>query len=1337
MSFAAFKALHQPTGVTECAAAFLTHNDDEEDEDDKLPDLVVVKGSLLEIYTIHTSEGTKAWLELAASFPLHGTVESLAVLPKQPDNERQKRDAIMLALRDAKVSVLEWDDDIRALRCSSMHCYEGEAHESLKGGRTQFPLPPVVRADPQGRCAAILLYDSHLLILRAQTAGALEDEDDAVGGISVCGAASIASSYLVNLKNLGVFNVKDFQFLHGYIEPVVTLLHESDPTWAGNLANRKNTCSLTTLSLNLSQQLQPVIWSAQELAYDARQLVAVPAPIGGTLALSSNVLYYYSQTSAFALALNENANWPVGPGDMPRSPMSVELDAAHATWLSPDSALLSLKTGALFVLSLVLNNRAVRNLDLTSAGASVLTSALCTITDSLLFLGSRVGNSMLVHFSNKTSDKHPEPPAKRQRLAEEEQEQEIAHDEELSLYQTDTLTTAAAHKYTFRITDHLVNHGPVRSFACTSVPSISGTDVMPSSTTPHRVEMVTCSGHGKNGSLVVLQRSVRPEVVTQVELPAINGMWAVHYNGAAMTDDSEAHAFLFISLASSTMVLETGEELSEVPETVEFWRQGPTLAVSSICDRSRLVQVYRTGLRLLDGPKLLQEIPATDFHGAAGAYLQQLGSRQVKDTVISSASIIDPYVLLRLSNGSIRLLRCENGEKLVAQDVPLDGDEAQSITACTLYHAEQGSWLSATTVGIVLAIAYQSGRMELRTIPSFDTFFRCAAFPSSVRILAHADVAAPSTPNLGEDTAKKETSAGTLSLSVVELCMAVFDHQGVVGRPYLLARLSDGGLLVYQMFTCEDSNGADQLRLERKPITYNRPDQAAAAGFAEQRMVAFHGINSTQGVLISGPNAVWAMVNRGRIHTFPQSDVAMTAFTPFHNVNCPHGFIYSTPEGQLQICQLPTVNFEADWTHRKIPLRCTARSIAHHLESQTYVVATSQKPNTRPPAPSPKPQSDDEEAPTVTTVSAEQEQFDIRVFTPDNWESVWQQPMEPAENVLTLQQVSIKDISIGTMVSLIAVGTAVVAGEDASCRGRLILLSVTRNNTSVDGGALSSKPDITVKQLFAHEFKGPLSALAALDGYLLLAIGPKIIVHTWNGTELTGAGFFDAPIYVTSISVVKNFVLLGDVKKSLYFLCWREDGRQLTLLSKDFEPLDILATDYIIDGSALSLVASTGGGNVSLFSYAPRSVESWKGQKLIPRGHFHIGSCVPAFARLKLAATAAAAKANRHAAFFVALDGSVNFFAPIDEITFRRLQELHLRLVFQINHVAGLNPQSYRAAALQGAANTPCNIVDGELLEQYEMLTTDEQLRIAHDIGTTRERILGNLRDLAVSTSLM
>jgi cleavage and polyadenylation specificity factor subunit 1 len=106
-------------------------------------------------------------LELACSYRLHGNVESLAVLSHRREEYRRRRDAIVLAFRDAKIAVLEFDDSTHGLCASSLHYFEGPEWQHLKRGRESFPCGPIVRADTQGRCAGVLVYTCQMVILKA------------------------------------------------------------------------------------------------------------------------------------------------------------------------------------------------------------------------------------------------------------------------------------------------------------------------------------------------------------------------------------------------------------------------------------------------------------------------------------------------------------------------------------------------------------------------------------------------------------------------------------------------------------------------------------------------------------------------------------------------------------------------------------------------------------------------------------------------------------------------------------------------------------------------------------------------------------------------------------------------------------------------------------------------------------------------------------------------------------------------------------------------------------------------------------------------------------------
>ena len=197
---------------------------------------------------------------------------------------------------------------------------------------------PCVRIDPEGRCAAMLIYGSDLAILPFRQGEELdvvaEPTTPTVPASSSpssegFGRGDILPSFTVSLRGLSevVNNVKDFQFLCGYNNPTVFILYEATPTWAGSvfsiiilytacsadieiftrrkfsppafigkdfialifvlvlcslrrIALRRDTTSAIGLSLNMSTQSSDVIWHCHSLPFDASYCLAVPRPIG-------------------------------------------------------------------------------------------------------------------------------------------------------------------------------------------------------------------------------------------------------------------------------------------------------------------------------------------------------------------------------------------------------------------------------------------------------------------------------------------------------------------------------------------------------------------------------------------------------------------------------------------------------------------------------------------------------------------------------------------------------------------------------------------------------------------------------------------------------------------------------------------------------------------------------------------------------------------------------------------------------------------------------------------------------------------------------------------------
>ena len=93
----------------------------------------------------------------------------------------------------------------------------------------------LVRVDPEGRCACMLIYGSRLVILPFRRDVLADAAADVTDGVCTDRKTPTGASYIIDLKQLDerVVNVIDIQFLHGYYEPTLFILYEPLPTWAG------------------------------------------------------------------------------------------------------------------------------------------------------------------------------------------------------------------------------------------------------------------------------------------------------------------------------------------------------------------------------------------------------------------------------------------------------------------------------------------------------------------------------------------------------------------------------------------------------------------------------------------------------------------------------------------------------------------------------------------------------------------------------------------------------------------------------------------------------------------------------------------------------------------------------------------------------------------------------------------------------------------------------------------------------------------------------------------------------------------------------------------------
>lgn len=201
------------------------------------------------------------------------------------------------------------------------------------------------------------------------------------------------------------------------------------------------------------------------------------------------------------------------------------------------------------------------------------------------------------------------------------------------MYGTGLKTSVQLTSYTFEVCDSVLNIAPIGSITIGErcVDEENDIDQLKDPNEKPELELVTSSGRGKNGALCVLQHTINPQIITSFSLSGCIDVWTVFDES---TPKDLLHAFMVLSQAATTMVLQTGEEINEI-ENTGFCVTETTIHVGNIGNNRFIVQVLPRSMRLLQGMRLLQNIQI-DI-----------------DSPFVQVSICDPYICAQTANGSV------------------------------------------------------------------------------------------------------------------------------------------------------------------------------------------------------------------------------------------------------------------------------------------------------------------------------------------------------------------------------------------------------------------------------------------------------------------------------------------------------------------------------------------------------------------------------------------------------------------------------------------------------------------------------------------------------------
>jgi cleavage and polyadenylation specificity factor subunit 1 len=1344
--YALYKELHPPTAVDHCVSCKFLNSKD--------LNIVTASGHVLRVYKVKkaksSADSLESWkLEQVFETLLFDSPASLGVTRLA----KSDKDALLIGFKEAKLSVVEFDQETHDIHTIALHYFEDE---DSKLGTCNALVDPMIAVDPECRCAVMLVYRTKLAVLPYQKDELTTDKKSSTS------YSSVFPSYIIDLTTVSdqIAQVNDVQFLHGYNKPTVCVLYETVPTWAGRIATFKDNLGFMALTLDTSRKLHAVVWTQKGLPYDSFALTPVPKPLGGVVVFAVNSLTYFSQSYPhYGVSLNSLAEKSSTFAFRSQCPHVLTLDGSKACFLTSDRLMLVMRNGQIYVVSLLTESSGmdlVRNISFELTTAAVQPSSVCRLGEEFVFLGSRCGNSLLLECSRTVEA--IEPKAKKKKVVDM-LEQDLFGD-----IQSSSQTMS----FHFKVCDSVLNIGPISSMTIGEPEELSEEFVGAHQNT--NMEVVACSGHGRSGALSVLQRSVKPHVVTTFELPGHRDMFTLFEAPKQDGSLSGVHSYLLLSGDSGTMVLQTGEEIAELGQS-GFITDTATIGVGNVGDYRYNVQITVKSVVLLDGASRVHQM-----------------SMDSNETIVSS-SICDPYIVVLLSNGTLQLLTLEGGntpaesvegseehtakitstfpslnedlkitfmctftdksglfttlpqtavddrsvevkrEPLLSSDDDRPRTDSYSRLASALDDEDEmlyGTSTEPTTTTTEVkmdssdhvdlneafepsreqktgemywcAVTYENGALEMFSLPEFVPVFYVRMFSNGGKVLRDSPpTSSPIKVVTPTGNVRDLLLTGMGPKQEYPTLISIVDEDVLVYRAVAAPRANvSGRLQVIFVKVCHDVVVREKKSAKPKPVSdsvQGNADKAGTPPTHTRLLRPFGDIAGYTGVFVCGSYPHWMIMGKqGWLFTHPMYiDGPVNTFAMFNNQNCPKGFLYFNQEGELRICVLPkAIQHDQYWPVRKVPLKATPHFVAYHPEAKVHAVITGETfPVKQMPVianddvESMKPEERDSRFPFPTD-----EKFQLRLYAPGSWEPVpkCNVKFDDFEHVTCMKVGSLRSSeTVSGRKNFIMVGTCDVRTEEVSSKGKVYLLDVVRENPSSDEPG--KKATLELQLAGCKEVKSPVTCLEAVDGHLLGCVCQKIYIWQFKNKELTPVAFIDTDVYIHSVSVLKNFILIADIMKNVKLLRFKNDLKSLSLISRDPYSSNVYSIGFIVDGDQLGFVATDAQCNISVYQYQPEIPECFGGRVLHRQCDFRCSDVINCLLRVRCKPSVSvanekepkwAALEKRHATYFATVDGGIGLILPVPERMFRRLNMLQTKMMQGFSHGAGVNPKASR-----------------------------------------------------------
>ncbi|KEG10976.1 putative cleavage and polyadenylation specificity factor [Trypanosoma grayi] len=870
------------------------------------------------------------------------------------------------------------------------------------------------------------------------------------------------------------------------------------------------------------------------------------------------------------------------------------------------------------------------------------------------------------------------------------------------------------------------------------------------------MDLAVCAGRGGSGSLFVLRQSVRGNVVHRESVNAVSAFFldALENSKRPRIEDEKDDGAPRVSLRAPPHLLLTGLSFTilftvrggsvQHVRRSEFLASCRTVFAADIPWLNALLQVTEREGRIIssDGRSLLLR-----FHFVPEREVDR--HRIVKSACISAESQL---LFVLMEDGTLLQFKLNS-----AQIAPQKEVLAESVAAFALWRDQRR----------VVAFS-RDGTMTITDIETRSVF---AVFPRLGMLPPHSVI---STAEASGEGLPHSSSHDTVD------AVSVVEHLEVVTMPEdsaapasaatsLLIVLATGELAVYQLLGPDafgplrlvkslhhfldnkaereviESIEAKRQRMQRERIIEN---DTQLMRHCSRRIVSFNVISGHAGAYVCGQHPLflfWDRRQRQLVGYRHQAPGAVRGFVPFPSIG--NGFLYCC-EGFVDFASMNEYCRPSGhgWLSRRIHLGVTPHFVVYHPPAHSCFVVTSRKEPFRPQRASFDLQlkiNYDEEfgnIQSVTTVAPVcnmppiksdagmpvpmNDRFEIRFMSTADWRCTDTFPLEENEQVLAAQ---LMEIHYNKDKDADGPQTApVCVVSTAFPLGE----DVTCRGRILLLASKWVKGVRKILTLHSEPLNGPATAVTGIRNHIAVAVGGtiKLFRYDWESRKLVVGALLYAGIYVTRMSAFRNYLIYGDLHRSCALARFNEENHTLMVLGKDRNAVSIVHCDMMYHDRAFGILSSDDQRNLLLMGYTPRlqEMEVGKPNKVLESVLSLDGEYrLPSGCMVKSLRFRSLA-GNSSVAIYVTNYGEIGFVVPIGEQANRTALWMSRRLQMELQHEAGLVPRMFLGLSQESprtALRAKEMLVSAPLLKQFFFLDVCTRKAIASAAYTHLDRV--------------